>query len=123
MVFHHPLGDLLFERIKLGGTRRTWFRNDRLWVLQIFAHRRTRDVQLLRNFLHRFPLCVEIVYRIHCLTPKHGCSPEVLILISFSLQPSWGSVNSPPARVYTGFNRVVLSSFKDFFSSSPLAWF
>ena len=27
-------------------------------------------------------------------------------LISLSFQPSWGSVNSPPARVYTGFNRA-----------------
>src|SRR5712664_2696582 len=29
-----------------------------------------------------------------------------LSLLSFSLQPSWGSVNSPPARVYTGFNKL-----------------
>src|ERR1700676_2421201 len=59
----------------------------------------------MRNLLHRLPLYVEIVYCIHCLTPKHGCSPEDLDLISFSLQPSWGSVNSTPARVYTVVNR------------------
>src|SRR5713226_6270649 len=47
---------------------------------------------------------MEIVYGIHGLTPKHGCSPEDVILISFSLQPSWGSVNSTPARVYTVVN-------------------
>ena len=41
---------------------------------------------------------------IHDLTPKHGCSPEDLILISFSLQPPWGSVNSSPAQYTTGFN-------------------
>ncbi|HKF37801.1 MAG TPA: hypothetical protein VKB35_12980 [Ktedonobacteraceae bacterium] len=35
-----------------------------------------------------------------------GCTPEENFdFISFSLQPSWGSVNSPPARVYTVFNR------------------
>src|SRR5438309_2881602 len=29
-------------------------------------------------------------------------------LISSSLQPSWGSVNSPPARVYTVVNTIIL---------------
>src|SRR5260221_12018730 len=28
--------------------------------------------------------------RIHGLTPKHGCSPEDVVLIFLSLQPSWG---------------------------------
>src|SRR5579875_2648333 len=46
---------------------------------------------------------MKIVYGEHCLTPKHGCSPEV-ILVFLSLQPSWGSVNSSPARVYTVVN-------------------
>src|SRR5579875_207139 len=48
---------------------------------------------------------MKIVYGEHCLTPKHGCSPEV-ILVFLSLQPSWGSVNSSPARVYTVVNRT-----------------
>src|SRR5579875_369250 len=47
---------------------------------------------------------MKIVYGEHCLTPKHGCSPEV-ILVFLSLQPSWGSVNSSPARVYTVVNK------------------
>ena len=104
MVFHDPLLDLLFKRIQLGGPRWTWFRDHRFRVLQVFAHRRARDVQLLSYLLHCLALCIEIVYGIHGLTPKHSCSPEDLILISLSLQPSWGSVNSPPARVYTVVN-------------------
>src|SRR5579875_3283725 len=50
---------------------------------------------------------MKIVYGEHCLTPKHGCSPEV-ILVFLSLQPSWGSVNSSPARVYTVVNNFLL---------------
>jgi len=53
---------------------------------------------------------------IHGLTPKHGCSPEDVILISFSLQPSWGSVNSIPAQVYTVVNSMLPTASR---SSSP----
>jgi hypothetical protein len=68
MVFHDPFLDLLFVGIKLGGPRRTWFRDHRFWMLEIFAHRRTRDVQLLSNLLYGLPLRMDIVYCIHSLT-------------------------------------------------------
>src|SRR5436309_4527505 len=100
MVFRDPLLDVLFVRIKLGRPGWAWFADHRFWMLEVFAHRCPRDVQFLSNLLHTLFLCVEIMYCIHGLTPKHGCSPEDLSLISFSLQPSWGLVNSPPARVY-----------------------
>jgi len=52
MVFHDPFLDLLLVGIKLGRPRWTWFRDHRFWMLEIFAHRRTRDAQLNRNLLH-----------------------------------------------------------------------
>ncbi len=52
MVFHDPFLDLLFVWIKLGRPRRTWFRDHRFRMLEIFAHGRTRDAQRLRNRLH-----------------------------------------------------------------------
>src|SRR5450755_2910892 len=104
MILHDPLLDLLVVGIKFGRPGWSWFRDHGFWVLQICAHRRPRDTQLLSNLLHGLPLRMEIVYGIHGLTPKHGCSPEDVILLSFSLQPSWGSVNSTPARVYTVVN-------------------
>ncbi|BCL84625.1 hypothetical protein ccbrp13_70900 [Ktedonobacteria bacterium brp13] len=44
------------------------------------------------------------MYGIHCLAPKHGCSPGDLILLSSSLQPSWGLVNLTPAQYTIGAN-------------------
>jgi hypothetical protein len=41
---------------------------------------------------------------VHCLTPKHDCSPGDLILLSSSLQPSWGSVNLTPAQYIISAN-------------------
>jgi hypothetical protein len=67
MVLHDPLLDLFSVWIKLGRTWRTWFGNHRFWMFEIFAHGRTRDAQLVSNFLHTLPLCIEIVYRVHCL--------------------------------------------------------
>jgi len=68
MVFHDPFFDLLFVGIQLGRPRRTWFGDHRFWMLEIFAHCRTRDVQLLSNLLHGLPLRMDIVYCIHGLT-------------------------------------------------------
>jgi len=52
MVFHDPFLDLLFVWIKLGRPGRTWFRDHRFRMLEIFAHGRTRDAQLLSDLLH-----------------------------------------------------------------------
>jgi hypothetical protein len=62
MVLRHPLRDLLFERIKLGGPRWTWFRDHGFRVVQVLAHSRPRDLQFLSNFLHGLPFNVKIVY-------------------------------------------------------------
>ena len=42
---------------------------------------------------------------IHCLTPKHDCSPEDLILLFTRLQPPWGLVNLTPVQYIIGPNR------------------
>ena len=73
MIFHHPFLDLLFVGIKLGRPRGTGFWDHGFWVLEIFAHRRPRDAQLNRNLLYGLPLCMDIMYCIHGLTPEHGC--------------------------------------------------
>lgn len=100
MVLHDPALDLLFERIQLGGPRRTRFADDRLGVRQVCAHGRAGNLPFLRNLLHRLPLVVSIVYRVHCLTPEHRGSPEVVFLIFLSVPPSWGSIHFIPAQFY-----------------------
>ncbi len=62
VVLRDPLRDLLFKRIELRGPRWPWFADHRLWMVEIFAHGRSRDLQFLRNFLHALPLDVKIVY-------------------------------------------------------------
>src|ERR1700681_2169344 len=73
MIFHDPFLDLLFVGTKLGRPRSTGFWDHGFWMLEIFAHRRPRDAQLLSNLLHGLPLRMDIVYCIHSLTPEHGC--------------------------------------------------
>ncbi|HEU5380246.1 MAG TPA: hypothetical protein VFV38_32885, partial [Ktedonobacteraceae bacterium] len=47
MILCDPLRNLVFERIELRGSRRTWLLDHRFWMIQIFAHGRPRNREFL----------------------------------------------------------------------------